>query len=94
MLSRREEFTVFRIYVENVEFQESIDLVAEIFPGFSLYTGFGYWQGKSESTVTFEIVTDESARKDVEILSHKLRKLNRQDVVFITEHSAKGVFVS
>ena len=94
MVSTREDYVVFRIYVENVEFQESIDLVAETFAGFSLYTGFGYWQGQSESMLTFEIVTDESARLEILTLCQKLKELNKQEVVFLTEHLTKGVYVS
>lgn len=48
--------TVYRIYTEDINREDTIKLVSKWFDGFTVYQAMGYWQGKAESSLIFEVI--------------------------------------
>lgn len=78
---------LFRILTEKINSkstgqpQRTIDLVAKFFDGFTVLNGQGYWQGKPEDCIIFEIETD---KKDLVLwLANQIKMQNNQQSVLV-----------
>jgi hypothetical protein len=78
---------LFRILTEKIENsvigqpQRTIDLVAKFFDGFTMLEGKGYWQGKPEGCLIFEIETE---KKDPVLwLANQIKLQNNQQAVLV-----------
>ena len=76
----------YNIYTEqkNIEWLKSI--VAENFPGFTVYYTDGCWERMDEKSVMIEIITDNPAAEHwLQLIALKIKGYNRQDSVLITK---------
>jgi hypothetical protein len=83
-----EEKMLYRILTENVNYEQTIDLISARFYGFTVLTGMGYWQGKPEHSLIVEIVPphgmgDGDARREIEKLAYAIKKQNGQQSVLV-----------
>lgn len=53
---------MYRIYTEDTGGDLAALLVASYFDSFTMYRAMGYWNGKSERSLVFDIETDLAAR--------------------------------
>lgn len=76
----------YRIYTErkNMEWLKSV--VAEKFPGFTVYRTAGCWKRTDEKSVVIEIITDNPAAEHwLRLIVLKIEGYNHQDEVLITK---------
>lgn len=96
--------TVYRIYTEDVNREETIKLVGEYFSNFSVFYGACYWHGKKESTVVFEIIDDgqcnitttdiQEMSNRVQNVSQAIRRANNQTDVLVIEDVVNISFIN
>ncbi len=76
---------VYRIYTENINRDNVVQIVGEHFEGFTLLDGVGYWQGTPEQSLVIEIIGTEKDAANVELVAYKIKKNNHQQAVLIQE---------
>ena len=59
-------------------------LVGELFDGFTIYTGIGYWRGVSEGAACIEIIASLEDAYKVDTLAGRIRSTNRQESIYVT----------
>ena len=72
-----------RILTENVNYQDVVQLVSEIFDGATLIKADGLWHSKIEHSLVIEILVDHNQLSDVERLAYNIKKHNKQDAVLV-----------
>ena len=85
---------LFRILTEDInelKTAKTIELVSKFFNGFTLIKGIGYWQGKPENCLIFEIQTDN--KKDVLWLANQIKLQNNQESVLVQEIKSTAKFI-
>jgi len=87
----------FKIYTENKNTRELIELVKSELEAATIYFATGIWQGATEESMVIEYITSEV---DAEIMKRRLRKLmekikimNRQETVMLTVENVQVEFV-
>jgi hypothetical protein len=70
----------YRIHTEHL----APTLVTRFFDGFTLYSARGYWQGKTESSITCEILGTAEDRSKIVTLCQTIREQYRQEQVWFT----------
>ena len=82
---------LYRLYTEVKNVAEVNKLVNESFDGFTVLTGAGYWKNKLEYSMIIEILAREGEETKVSVLQLALRikSLNSQEYVYITEMPTK-----
>jgi hypothetical protein len=78
------DLACFRIYTENVNYQDTIALVTKKFPNFTVYKGEGYFDGQSERALVIEIICGFGQQEDVLDLAWDIKKQNKQEQVLVT----------
>jgi len=73
--------TVFRIYTENVNRKEVLQVVAKKFENFAFQPTTGYFRGQPEKSVVIEIVN--ARKKDVAEVARSIRRINGQKSVLV-----------
>lgn len=75
---------LYRIYTENKPEtkQGCIDIVSAQFDGFTVFEGIGYWQGKAENCLVFEVDTNYDIGT-VRIVAQAIKEYNEQECVLI-----------
>ena len=73
--------TVFRIYTENVNRKEVLQVVAKKFENFTFQPTTGYFRGQPEKSVVIEIVN--ASKKDVAQVAKRIRRINGQKSVLV-----------
>jgi len=81
---------VYRIYTENKNKEEVADIVGQMFDGFTMYEGTGYWNGKQEASLIIEIVIDNESsrivnRTEIDIVASEIKVHNNQQAVLCQE---------
>jgi hypothetical protein len=79
--------TVFRIYTEDLNRDEILQLTAKKFDSFTLQPTTGYSKGKPEKSIVLEIV--EAKKKDVAAVAEQIRGLNGQKSVLVIRLNGK-----
>ena len=69
-------------------------LVSNLFDGFEIIRGIGYWQGKAETCVRITILATEEDRGKVLTLARNIREQYRQEEVWITAEAVSLTRVS
>jgi hypothetical protein len=85
---------LYRILTEDInqlKTEKTIELVSKFFNGFTLIKGIGYWQGKPENCLIFEIQTDD--KKDVFWLANQIKLQNNQESVLVQEIKSTAKFI-
>jgi hypothetical protein len=85
---------LYRICTENRNFEQTIQLVAKHFDGFTVLHADGFWKGQAEHSLVIEIlppvkIGDGEARTQVEKLAHAIRKQNKQQTIMIQRISVQ-----
>jgi len=87
----------FKIYTENKNTRELIELVKSELEAATIYFATGIWQGSTEESMVIEYITSEV---DAEIMRRRLRRLmekikimNRQEAVMLTIENVQVEFV-
>jgi hypothetical protein len=83
---------LYRICTENRNFEQTIQLVAKHFDGFTVIHTDGFWKGQAEHSLVIEILPDMGdgeARTQVEKLARAIKKQNNQQAVMIQRISAQ-----
>lgn len=83
---------IYRIVTEDKgNVQELVNLITPHFQGFNVTQGVGYYQGKKEAFVCFEIDTLEDDNKiAIHRLAVEIREYNKQECVLVQEIAAKS----
>ena len=74
---------LYRIFTERKRTPEVTELVAGMFPGFSLFEGIGYWKGQQELFLCIEIIASDIDAASIVHLASKIKKRNAQESVMI-----------
>ena len=75
----------YRIYTENKRKRFLLRLFSESFPGFTVYEATGFWQGKQEKTLMFEIITqDKSAKSKLKLICQSICGFNKQSAILLS----------
>ena len=82
---------LYRILTEDKNRPNVIGLVTKRFPGFTLLSAQGYWQGTAENSLALEIDTDKT--EDVFNLAREIKAANGQQAVLVQELSSKATLV-
>jgi hypothetical protein len=89
--------TLYIIYTEDTgqgATDRAIGIVSAVFPGFTVRRGqAGYWEGKEEKSLVFEIVAFQSQAKDVRALARLLKAELSQVTVMILSLPVSEQFV-
>lgn len=76
---------LYRIYTEDRNRSSVIfPIVDDLFSGFTIYGGVGYWRGRSEACLIIEIIAEKSRENDVREIARLIREHNAQESVAIT----------
>ena len=82
----------YKIYLGSPhEGTKACEIVQAYFDGFTVYRAKGYWQGKSEETTVFEIVTD--SEMDIRSMAERLRYGFNQHCVMVVKQNVDVSFV-
>ena len=81
---------IIKISTERKRTKWLCSLISEFFNGFTVYKTVGYWRGKREKSIVFEIDTagfDNTQRllldMNIKMICRKICGLNRQDAVLV-----------
>ncbi len=74
---------LYRIHTEDKNKQDVLDMVAEVFDGFTVIEATGYWKGKREKSLIIEIDTPADRARDVLGLAARIRDYNAQEAVLV-----------
>lgn len=72
----------YRIYTEARS--NLPELVEKYFPGFSIFTGTGYWKRKTEYCAVIEIIADNESDRLMSELADEILSRNEQECVLVT----------
>lgn len=94
---------IYRICTEDVNEKATSALVAENFPCFTVFKGHGYWQGKRERSLCYEIWLDEDLPSEIDPPTARSTNweriqnvgflvacLNHQEAVLVQRISSEG----
>lgn len=73
---------LYRIFTENKNKAKVESIVAEHFPGFTIYEADGYWNGMEEKSLVIEIMTDRPLGRIHDIAS-AIKLVNKQEAVLV-----------
>ena len=77
---------LYRIYTENKNREQVVELVAKRFDGFTVFEAEGYWKGQQERSLIIEIVPNiKYPEYKIEGLALDIRTLNQQESVLIQQ---------
>ena len=84
-IERDNTMKLYRIFTENVNYQNITDRLNIQFPdGYTITQSNGAWQGQHEKSLIIEIVSDSlSIESDIGTLAYWLKKFNKQDAVLL-----------
>lgn len=77
---------LYRIYTEEKNRAEVEAVTGDYFPGFTVFTGIGYYKGNKEFSMVIEIIGNDT-KKDFEkivTLAEYIKTVNCQESVLIT----------
>lgn len=82
---------LYRIFTENENYGEIVDLIRRYFNDFTTLTAVGYWHGKSELSLIIEICEPDHIHVGYKIgeLAKAIKELNNQDAVLVQEIECK-----
>ena len=72
-----------RILTENVNYQDIVQMVSEVFDGATLIKADGLWYNNIEHSLVIELLVDHNQSADVERLAYNIKKYNQQDAVLV-----------
>ena len=76
----------YNIYTERLKMDWLKSIIAENFPGFTVYYTDGRWGLIDEKSVMIEIITNNPAAEHwLQLIALKIKGYNRQDSVLITK---------
>lgn len=84
---------LYRIYTEDKNRGTIAGIAGNYFPGFTLISATGYWNGKAELSLIVEIVGEQSDGLDVLAVAHQIKAVNEQEAVLITRHDSSSELV-
>jgi hypothetical protein len=85
---------LYRIFTENKNKAKVESIVAEHFPGFTIYEADGYWEGQKEKSLIIEIMTDVLADViSVKAIARDIKIANKQQAVLIQNIECQQWFV-
>lgn len=83
---------LYRIFTENKNRGKVTDLIKKYFADFTIFTAFGYWQGRGEDSLIIEIYKPDHIHVGYKIgeLAKVIKELNNQDAVLVQEIECKA----
>lgn len=88
---------IVRIITERKNIKWLCSLIGEFFPGFTVYKAIGYWQGRREKSIVFEIdmLDNNTLLLDVNIklIVRKICGYNRQEYVLVQHVKSESVIL-
>lgn len=87
--------TKFSLYTERKNISLLRHTCATFFDSFTLVKAKGYWQGKGERSLIIEVLSQEYTRDraNIDQLALRIKVLNRQECVLVTEQPIHAEFV-
>lgn len=83
----------YRIYTENRLSSIVAKIVQRYFKEFSVFYGTGVWLGTTEKSMIIEILMPKNRMVDVEVICHKINRMNHQECCLITVDRVKTTFI-
>ncbi len=85
---------LYRICTENKNTDGITSIVDKYFEGFTLLSGFGFWHGILENSLTIEIYSDAfCAKNNINEIAEQIKELNSQEAVLVQEIKCKAHLV-
>lgn len=84
---------LYRIYTENKNYDEVMEIASKSFKGFTVMKAEGYWRGIPEHGLVIEILADESEADNVTVVAYNIKKFNAQESVLVTESTIEHKFI-
>lgn len=88
---------IARICTENKNKEKTAKLVSEVFNGFAMIEGAGFWKGIPEQSLTIEIAQSNQLRSEfianVASLARLIKHINQQESVLIECIESENIFV-
>jgi hypothetical protein len=82
----------YRIYTERKNLKWLCKIVAEKFPGFTVYKTIGFYNEVKERAVCIEIITGNvSDEHYIKQIALKIKGVNKQESVFITRNEIEVI---
>jgi len=91
---------IYRLYTEDINRDEILELTEKSFPEFSILTGQGSWQGQTENSLVIEIIQGnevdnilEAVDASIFLLAANIREMNDQQAVMVTKQPIQSFIV-
>ena len=84
---------LFRISTEDKNRQGIEREVSRFFPGFTVYTAAGFWQGTKEASLIIEIDTDKSKEGLIVSVARTIKRINQQQAVLVQKFLNNSKFI-
>lgn len=85
---------IYRLYTEDIDRNNIINLVSRYYPGFNVREAEGYYKGLMEKAIVIELVAMGSQAHVIRFLAKAIAQMNRQECVLVTSQPCKAEFVS
>lgn len=90
----QEGIMIIRIYTEDTNRKNTLDLCSTYFAGFTVTFGQGYWKGQVEKSLIIEIaIHSPSSVKRAYRLAKEIKVLNGQESVLVTESESRNQLI-
>lgn len=84
----------YKLYTQDVNRRFILRLFKLYFKGFTYSLGAGAWNGKTERTIIFDLVNDETyALEKLKIIALHIKAANKQEAVLITHEPITEVLI-
>ncbi len=90
---------ILRITTERKHIKWLCKLIGNFFPGFTVYKTIGYWQGKREKSIVFEIdtigyINAHLLDANIKLIVRKICGYNRQECVLVQKIESDSQILS
>lgn len=85
--------TLYRIYTEDINRNEVLEIVAKYFDAFTVIPCKGAWKGAHESSLIIEIIDSDVIAPKVIYCAETIKYTNKQESVLITKSTIESELV-
>jgi hypothetical protein len=85
--------TLYRIYTEDVNRNEILEIVSKYFDAFTFIMARGAWKGKHESSLIIEIISNPLQSPLIRDVARAIKIANRQQAVLVTKSAIESELV-
>jgi len=83
----------YRIYTEDVNRAQILELADSYFQGYSVLIATGVWRGKHEPSLILELLAFENDKHAVTCLAQDIKALNKQESVLVSQNVVQELFI-